>query len=102
MEQDMNADRKRFAGIMGILMLFFILFSSVYMIAEADHECTGDHCPVCVCIEQCENMLYQIGTGVITVIEVIIPVLYTAFYAVLISHVFTGETLISEKVRMNN
>ena len=60
------------AGIMGILMLFIVLFSAFYIAAEADHDCTGEDCPICACIQQCENTLHQIGDGIASQAAVII------------------------------
>ena len=43
--------RKIAAGIMGFMMLAFVLFSAFYIAAEAEHDCEGEGCPICVCIE---------------------------------------------------
>ncbi len=90
------------AGIMGILMLFIMLFSAFYIAAETDHDCSGEDCPVCVCIQQCENTLRVIGDGISASSSVIIPFLLILLAAALIVTAVPSDTLISRKVRLNN
>lgn len=90
------------AGIMGILMLFIMLFSAFYIAAEADHDCTGEDCPICACIQQCENTLHQIGDGITSQAAVIIPFVFLLVSIFLFASLFPQETLVSRKVRLNN
>lgn len=39
--------RRKTALILTILFVFVMLFSHIFVIAEADHECSGEDCPVC-------------------------------------------------------
>ena len=55
--------RRFAAGAAVFLMLILLLVSAVYVIAEADHECAGEDCPVCACIRQCENNLGLLRDG---------------------------------------
>ena len=90
------------AGIMAVMMLIVVLFSSFYIAAHADHECTGEDCPICACIQQCENNIRGIGSGVATISAVIIPVFITLLiicYGVLS---LRWDTPVSTKVRLNN
>ena len=48
-------NRKAFAIL--LVLVFSLLFSSVYMILEAEHDCTGEDCPVCAALLQCEENL---------------------------------------------
>ncbi len=89
------------AGALGLLLLALLLFSSFYPAAEADHDCTGEDCAVCVCIRLCENALVRFGSGVL-LLAAAAPVLLFLAAAVHVSAVFPQETLISEKVRLNN
>ncbi len=90
------------AGIMGTLMLFIMLFSAFYIVAEADHDCTGEDCPICDCIQQCENTLHQIGDGIASKAAVIIPIVFLLVSIFLFAALFPKETLVSRKVRLNN
>ena len=90
------------AGIMGIMMLVIVLLSSFYSAAEADPDCTGEDCPICACIQQCENTLRGIGDGSATQSSAVIPVLLILFISALFVAEFSQETLVSQKVRLNN
>ena len=90
------------AGILGMLMLFIMLFSAFYIADEADHDCTGESCPICACIQQCENTLHQIGNGIAFQIAIIIPIVLMSVCELFLDCVFPHETLISKKVRLNN
>ncbi len=90
------------ACIMGLMMLVIMLFSAFYIAAEADHECSGEDCPICACIQQCENTLRSIGDGISVSSSVIIPFLFVLLGAVLFVIAVSSDTLISRKVRLNN
>ncbi|MCR5005884.1 MAG: hypothetical protein K6A77_08250 [Clostridiales bacterium] len=97
-----NKSKRTAAGIMGLMMLFFVLFSALFIVVEADHECTGEDCPICLCIEQCEELMRQIGTGIkVMAMAVIISLGVLSAVCQCTDRVPLG-TLVTEKVRLNN
>ena len=90
------------AGIMAVMMLIVVLFSSFYIASHADHECTGEDCPICACIQQCENNIRGIGSGVATISAVIIPVFIAFQFISYGVSLFRLSTPVSAKVRLNN
>lgn len=81
-----------------IVTLFFILF----IVKEADHDCTGENCQVCACIHQAQQTLKQLRTG--TAGATVYPSIITQ-YALALVCVFLAAphtSLISQKVRLNN
>lgn len=40
-------NKKKVTIILTILFVFVLLFSHIFVIAEAEHECSGEDCPVC-------------------------------------------------------
>ncbi len=90
------------AGVMGLMMLVIVLFSAFYIAAETDHDCTGEDCAVCICIQQCENTLRGIGDGISVSSSGIIPFLFVLLAAALFVTAVPSDTLISRKVRLNN
>lgn len=90
------------AGVMGLMMLVIVLFSAFYIAAEADHDCTGEDCPICACIGQCENMLRGTGDGTAAQLSAGIPVLFILLFAALFVSELSRETPVSVKVRLNN
>ncbi|MBQ7562497.1 MAG: hypothetical protein IJT16_00740 [Lachnospiraceae bacterium] len=93
--------RRIAAGIVGVMMLVVVLFSASYIAAEADHDCAGDDCPVCVCIQLCENILNQVG-DVATRVSIAAPVVFLLLFVLFSVYSIPQETLISKKVRLNN
>ncbi|MBQ7372040.1 MAG: hypothetical protein IJW67_09220 [Blautia sp.] len=89
-------------GIMGVMVLLVVLFSALFIELEADHDCTGDGCPICVCIQQCEKTLRQISNGSVILATALL------FSAVIVLPVFSissdilQNTLVSRKVRLDN
>lgn len=101
-DSNVSKARRITAGIIGLMMLFVMLFSAFYMAAEADHDCSGEDCPICACIQQCENTLRLFGGGEIRLLSVIIPTLFILPAAALCAAAVPQDTLVSRKVRLNN
>lgn len=97
------ANKKRLIALAVLAAVLVItLFSSCYVIKEADHDCSGAACPICAMIEQCEDNLRQIGTGQIAMIAVVAAISF--FFDAICFAVpeASTETLITRKVRLNN
>lgn len=90
------------AAIMGFMMLVVVLVSASYVAVEAVHDCTGEECPICACINQCENTLRQVGGGVELQIDSVFSVFFILIMAVPASVSLTAETPVSRKIRLNN
>ncbi len=89
-------------GIVGVLMLVFVLFSAFYIAAEANHDCSDDDCPVCACVRMCENTLRGVG-GTTRVRSVpVAPVILVFFAAGLVVAAVSHDTLVSRKIRIND
>ena len=48
---------KYIASALAVLLALVMLFSVVYIALEADHDCCGEDCAVCVQLRTCENLL---------------------------------------------
>ena len=97
-----NKPKRSFVCVMAVMMLMVVLFSSFFIAAHADHECDDRDCPVCACIQQCEKNLRGAGDGIITGMSVIIPLLVFFLPVSLPVCSLTGDTPVSQKVRLNN
>lgn len=98
-----SSDSGRITAIFLILAVILFLLVSTYFIAyEADHECTGEDCPICVLLQISENSLRQLGSGA--------PAAAAAsslFVLMLVMQIFTCESItlptpVSRKTRLNN
>ncbi len=94
--------RKITACIMAFMMLLFMLSSFFFISSHVHHNCHGEDCPVCACIQMCENSIRGCGSEAAAVASVIIPIL--AFILTISAGVnsFTPDTLVSRKVRLDN
>ena len=90
------------AGVMGLMMLVILLFSAFFIAVEAEHDCCGEDCPVCVCIRQCENTLHGVVDGTEAQLCFIVPVLLVLLIAGALAAAVPQDTPVSGKVRLNN
>lgn len=94
--------RKTLAFIICMAFIATAFFSVLFIVKEADHDCTGENCPVCACIHQAEQTLKQLGTGDTGSAFIIARsffVITPLFLAVLL---IPCVSLISQKVRLND
>ena len=90
------------AGILSLMILFSVLFSSFYISAESLHSCTGDGCPVCACIHQCENTLRRFCGRAALQAPVVIPAVSLYPAGALFMTAVLHKTPVSAKVRIND
>lgn len=90
------------AGIVSVLLLIALLFSAFYVVAEADHDCSGEDCPICDCIQQCERILDQFCNGIFLSVSITIPLFSTALLVFSFLRIIMQDTLVARKVRLND
>ena len=56
------------ALLMALTVIFALLFSACFVIAEADHDCIREDCPVCCQLSICESMLKSVGQTAVPLI----------------------------------
>lgn len=60
--QCMTANKRRnIAIIMCILFSSVMLASFIYIVSAENHQCEGEDCQVCACVQQAEHILEQLG-----------------------------------------
>ena len=90
------------AGVMSLALLLVILLSSLFLIAEADHDCAGEECPICAVMQTCVNVLRRFGEAAIILLAAAASVIVFVFAAVSDAAVFAQETPVSRRIRLNN
>ncbi len=98
-----NEKRNRlFAAAVAVALLFSIILSETFIATHFVHECTGSGCPVCQELHMAAAFLQQISAA-----SVLSAVCF--FYIISIfsgihgySYLFRKNTLISQKVRMDD
>ncbi|MBO4927199.1 MAG: hypothetical protein J5379_02980 [Clostridiales bacterium] len=84
------------------LLLFTLLFSTIFVSFEADHECEGEHCHICETIEKCEAFLHEMRNTVSYAIAVAFGTAFVLALAGICAWVSVRPTPVSRKVQMNN
>lgn len=57
--------KKRIAALLlAVTVLLVMLYSALFIAAEADHDCVGENCPICYQINVCQNALKNLSLAV--------------------------------------
>ena len=88
-----------------LLLCFFIVYLSVsiFIIAQANHDCIGDGCPICARLHNAQELLEQVGKTTFIISAVAVG-LFATFTDRKKLHFFSpySPTLVSVKTRLNN
>lgn len=102
-KQTNHSGRERIAAAVTALAIVLFMFLSVLFIAhEADHDCSGEGCPICELIQMVENNIRQIGSGAALTVAVS-SLAYLA--AAVLTHgglVVANTSPVLRKTRLNN
>lgn len=83
------------------LVAFVMLFSTIYIATNADHDCEGEHCQICYQISIFENTLKNLSVA-ITVTAVTALVISCICITVSFINENPVRTLITLKVKLSN
>ena len=93
---------KSLALVLCAVLLFSMLFSSIFISAEFHHDCTGEDCPICQMIALCENFVDQLGTGLIFLVAAFFFTIVNLYLSLNMVYAPVSATLVRQKVRLNN
>ena len=94
--------QKMIAGIMAMMLLVIVLFSAVFIVVEAGHDCEGEDCHICICIEMCRDSFQRVVGKDMFKIIMIVPVVMLGMSFLLSAGNTLESTPVSRKVRLNN
>ena len=86
--------------IVAAILLLVLVFGFFYELTEMGHECSGDDCPICSCIQHLNELHYGRNSAVTTVC-LILSLVVLSLGITKISEPKL-ETLVERKVRLNN
>ena len=90
------------AALAGTVLALFVVLCTFFLSCEADHKCSDAECQICSCIMQCENCLKSLGScGQLLLCYVFFLVILWKENVFLFSDQIQNS-LISQKVRLNN
>lgn len=90
------------AAVLTALVLAVMLSSSLFIIEHADHDCTGEDCPICQQIYLCTQTLKTLS---LAVIAAAVFYAFSALLSITIRQVETAcvpHTPVSLKVKLTN
>ena len=58
-----DSNRRIFSGVLAAFLLAALFFSSAFVAHEADHDCIGRDCPICLEIQNCVANFQLLGSS---------------------------------------
>ena len=94
--------KRRFLAAVGVAFLLgFQILSAAYIAHEADHDCEGEGCPVCVQLQRCVANLQLTGSGLEADTTVVsLPIIATD-RIVLVEVALSNRSLVAQKIQFN-
>lgn len=99
----MMTKKKRIISlVVAVAVLFVMLYSALFIAAEADHDCVGENCQICYQISVCENTLKNLSLAVCAV-AFVAAFTYTLCRSIsACAEVALRYTLVSLKVKLTD
>lgn len=103
MEQEAISKKKRIV-IMLIAFLFVIatVFSTAFIIKEANHKCNHTDCQICQIMQLCIKNLTDLGSKSDDNVGVTVLFYFALFIIPFVTYIFSKETLIDLKTKLSN
>lgn len=103
MEQEAISKKKRIVTML-IAFLFVIatVFSTAFVIKEANHKCNHTDCQICQTMQLCIKNLTDLGSKSDDNVDVIVLFYFTLFIIPFVTYIFSKETLIDLKTKLSN
>lgn len=94
--------QRTLAAMICVIVLLAVVSTSLLLIHELDHDCIGEDCSICICIDHAKHLLKQLGAGRTESFAVILAASFILSASLSLSHPVSSRTLVSQKVRLNN
>ena len=103
MKQEAISKKKRIV-IMLIAALFIIsvVFSTAFVIKEANHKCNHTDCQICQTMQLCIKNLTDLGSKSDDIVGVTVLFYFALFIIPFVTYIFSKETLIDLKTKLSN
>lgn len=99
-----NSNKNRILAIVVLMTTLFVLFfSTIYINTHVNHHCNDtEHCPICTMIEQCQQVVRNIGLDFAIAATTFFFLIVTAKAVIYFNYQSVQTTLISQKVRLDS
>ena len=89
-------------AVLAALVLAVMLSSSLFIIEHADHDCTGEDCPICRTIAMTGMLMRALFVIASAWLLFSVPAVLSARRAFAAARSDTSDTPVSRKIRMND
>ena len=98
---DMRKRSRALLLCIGFVLMLFV--SSAFLIREADHDCCGEHCPVCAMIAMTSALMRSLCLiAAMMLLRSAMAAARSAFHAPETGYGRSAGTPVSRKIRMND
>lgn len=94
--------KKRWMAVCAAVLAFIMLFSVLYIVIEADHNCHGGDCAICAQLGDCIELLGRLSLSLLMIAAAAVLRLYAAQIGKTVSCARYCVSLISLKVKLSN
>ena len=103
MEQEAISKKKRIVTML-IAFLFVIatVFSTAFLIKEANHKCNHTDCQICQTMQLCIKNLTDLGSKSDDNVGVTVLFYFALFIIPFVTYIFSKKTLIDLKTKLSN
>lgn len=94
--------KRRFLSFaFALVFLFIILFSSLFVVFESNHDCDGESCTICVFINECITNFSRFQSDFKVAVLLLAVALFTTFCIAEICSLILSNTPISLKDKIS-
>ena len=93
--------RRLLAAVGVAILLGFQVFSAAYVAHEADHDCSGEGCPICIQLQQCVANFQLTGSGLEADTAVVSLPIIAAVRILPVEVALPNRSLVSQKIQFN-
>lgn len=98
----MTKKKRLIATLLTVMVIFVVLFSSLFIVENANHDCIGDDCPICYEISVCENTLKAVAYAFVYVGIAALFAVFTFLSPFPKKNSNNSTSLVSLKVKLSN
>lgn len=97
------AKRNRvYAALLAAIFVLVVLSSSIFIIEHADHDCTGEDCPICEQLFACAQNLKRLTNAAAAVVVAVALVILPRAVIRRLAAVYVFGSPIALKVKLSN
>ena len=96
-----SGKRRRIAGLLALMLISIIIGASALEMAEAEHECCGEDCAVCMCLRTLDDAKAKLGAGLTPQTVAGLPAEHIITDIRPIESTVLFHTLVDDKIRMD-